>query len=102
LEALVSQLPESDDKYKTLQSILWTTASVVRDDREALIGALELWLERDPFLPLAIAASHKLIELKQALESVDIEALPDSSVTPYSSKEDWRRLLIEVKRMARR
>jgi hypothetical protein len=104
LESLVSQSPDNDDKYKTLKSIFWTTESVVRDDREALIGALKLWLERgmDPFLPLVIAAHHKLIELKPTLEAVDIEALPDSSATPYSSKEDWRRLFIEVKRMARR
>jgi hypothetical protein len=69
--ALAEFAPRSSDQDIT-RSMLWVTTNIAREEREAFVGALRLWLQqrRPPALPLDLAVHHQLIELRPDLETV--------------------------------
>lgn len=68
----LAEFPERLDYSEVLDSMRWKTANVVRDEREALVGALRLWLRerREPWLAIDLAVHHQLTELRSDIQAV--------------------------------
>ena len=76
LEGTLAEFPERAAYQEVADSMLWKTTNIVREERDAIVGALRLTLQRDavPWLALDLAVHHRLTELRPDLEAV-VEAM---------------------------
>src|SRR5687768_12376027 len=72
LDATLAEFPERTAEQDVTKSMLWKTTIIAREEREAFVGALRLWLHKHrlPSLPLDLAVQHRLVELRPELETV--------------------------------
>jgi hypothetical protein len=71
LDGTLAEVPSRTADQDITRSMLWKTTRIAREEREAFVGALRLWLHqrRLPSLPLDLAVQHQLIELRPDLEA---------------------------------
>jgi hypothetical protein len=72
LKGTLAEFPERLDYGEVISSMRWMTTNIVRDEREAFVGALRTWLreQREPWLAIDLAAHHHLTELRPDIEAV--------------------------------
>jgi hypothetical protein len=71
LEGTLAEFPDRLAYENVCRSMLWMTTNIVREEREAFVGALKLTIQRPtvPWLALDLAVHHRLIELRPDLEA---------------------------------
>lgn len=71
-DGTLAEFPERVSSGEVLASMSWMTTNIVRDEREAFIGALRICLRerRDAWLAIDLAAHHHLTELRPDIEAV--------------------------------
>jgi hypothetical protein len=72
LDGTLDQFPQRTEYQDICRSMLWMTTNIVRDEREAFVGALRICLRerRDAWLAFDLAAHHHLTELRPDIEAV--------------------------------
>ena len=74
LDSTLAEFQEKTPDGDVTSSMLWMTTNIVRDQRDAFVGALRLWLQRRtvPWLALDLAVHHHLTELRLDFEAVAV------------------------------
>ena len=72
LEGTLAEFPEKVSEQEIESSMRWKTTEIVREEREAFVGALRLRIQRRtlPWLELDLATHHHLTELRPDFEAV--------------------------------
>ena len=99
-DGALAEFPEKIPDGEVTSSMLWKTTNIVRDHRDAFVGALRIWLQRRtlPWLALELAVHHRLTELRPDFEAVAL-AMEQGDGFPTYYREFVPRLRMILERL---